>query len=169
MTLLAQGRLFGIFLLFFLRKDSVFLDFSTLSVGRSLCYAFLIKHIGGVLVLKTLIAIQSEPLTDLLCASLPQHDIHICRTGNDALQQMECLHPDILILELMLPSMDGITVLQRSSYKPRVILALTNLASQTVLAEAAAVGIQDVLLIPCTVRHIIKHLDALIEKVPSAD
>ena len=133
------------------------------------CYASVIKDMGGVFLLKVLIAIKSELLTDLLSSALSQHEIHICRTGTDALSQIASLHPDILLLELMLPGTDGITLLRKAEYKPPIILALTNLVSNYVLTEAAAAGIQDLLLIPCALRCILNHLDALIEKVPSAD
>ena len=118
---------------------------------------------------KVLIAIKSEILTDLLSSSLPEHDIHICRTGNDAFEQIESLHPDILLLDLMLPDMDGITVLRQSVFKPHVILALTNRATPAVLQAAADVGVQNMVLIPCTIRHIIEHLNALMEKAPSTE
>ena len=127
------------------------------------------KYTGGVLELKMLIAIKSESLTNLLSSSLSQYDVHICHTGNDTLKQLELLRPDFLILELMLPGMDGITVLRKSRYKPQVILALTNLATQSVLADASDVGIQTVLLIPCTIRYILEHLESLIEKASSAE
>lgn len=118
---------------------------------------------------KLLIAIKSEILTDLLSSSLPKHGIHICHTGSDALEQIESLHPDALLLELMLPDIDGINVLRKSVYKPHTILALTNLASPAVLQAAADAGVQGIILIPCAVRHIIERLNALIEKAPSAD
>lgn len=119
--------------------------------------------------MKVLIALKSELLTDLLSSALSQHSIHICHTGNDALKQIEFLHPDILILDLMLPIMDGLTVLQKSAYKPPVILALTNLSTQSVLTRAAAVGVQDIILVPCTLRYILERLNALIKKAPSPE
>ena len=49
------------------------------------------------------------------------------------------------------------------------ILALTNLVNTAVLQAAADAGVQDMILIPCTIRHIIEHLNTLIEKAPSAE
>lgn len=118
---------------------------------------------------RVLIAMKSELLSGPLSAALCQHDVHTCSLGTDALAQIESLHPQILILDLMPPGMDGITLLQKSGYKPRIILALTNVLNQDVLAKAAAAGIQDVLLIPCTVPYILKRLNILTEKYPSAE
>lgn len=114
-----------------------------------------------------LIAIKSDIICTALAKKLSHYKIYICNTGTKALEMLELLHPDILIIDLTLPDMSGLTVLQRSHYKPGIILALTNFVSDAVLQAAAAAGVQDVLLLPCTIQHIIRHLDALIEKVPS--
>lgn len=118
---------------------------------------------------KLLIATHLESTCTALARTLSQYEVHICSTGTDALTMLETLQPDILILDLMLPEIDGITVLRQSGYKPPIILALTNLASTSVLQAAVAAGAQDVLLIPCTIQHITKHLYTLIEEAPSPE
>ena len=119
--------------------------------------------------MKLLIAVKSEIITDLLVSSLSMHDIHTCDTGPDALAMLETHRPDALILDLPLPVMDGLTVLRETSFRPHSILALTNLATPAVIQAAANAGVQDMILIPCTIRHIIEHLNALIEKAPSTE
>ena len=123
----------------------------------------------GEYTLKLLIAVKLEILADSLAASLHQYDIHICSTGTDALAMLETLQPEILLLDLSLPGMDGLTLLQKSQFKPKYILALTNLATPVVVQAAVDAGVQDMILIPCTIRHIVKHLDALTGKAPSAE
>ena len=119
--------------------------------------------------MKLLIAVKSEIITDLLVSSLPMHDVLTCDTGTDALAMLEIYRPDALILDLTLPIMDGLTVLRKTTFRPHSILALTNLVAPAVLQAAADAGVQGMILIPCTIRHIIEHLNALIEKVPSAE
>ena len=104
-----------------------------------------------------------------LSEALPQYEVHICTTGTDVLKLLEALRPDILILDLMLPTMDGLTVLRSSTYKPHTILARTNLITPTVIHSAAKVGVQDLLLIPCTTRYIVERLNGLTEKIPSPE
>lgn len=81
---------------------------------------------------------------------------------------LEKYRPDALILDLTLSVIDGLTVLRKTSFRPHTILALTNLATPAVLQAAADAGVQEMILIPCTIRYIIEHLNALIEKAPSA-
>lgn len=118
---------------------------------------------------KLLIAIKSEAICTALVNELSRYEVHICDTDTDVLATLELLRPDILILDLRLPRMDGITILQKAHHKPRFILALTDLITDSVLVTAADVGIQDVILIPCTIRHVLNHLNALTEKAPSTE
>ena len=118
---------------------------------------------------KMLIATTSEAISTALSKALFRYEAHICSTGTETLAMLEILHPDILILDLMLPAIDGLTVLQKSSFRPRTILAITNFISATVLHAAADVGVQDIVLIPCTIRYIVNRLETLIEKVPSLE
>ena len=152
-----------------LRKTSVFLGSSRLSAKELLCYAPHINVLRGECILKLLIAVKSETITELLASSLSQYDIHTCNTGTDALAMLQTHRPDALILDLTLPVIDGLTVLRKASFRPNVILALTKLATPAVLQAAADAGVQAMILIPCTIRHIIEHLNALIEKAPSAE
>lgn len=118
---------------------------------------------------KILIATACEATSTELSNALSQYEVHVCNTGTAALAMLETLRPDILILDLMLPIMDGLTVLRKSNFRPHTILACTNIIAAFVLQAAAEVGVQDVLLIPCSIRYIIKRLDALTEKAPSAE
>lgn len=119
--------------------------------------------------MRLLIAVKSEVIADLLSAELSEYDIHICNTGAEALLMLESLHPDLLIIDFRLYGMDGITVLQETHHKPPVILALTDLITNSILELASVLGVQDVILIPCTIRHIVERLEALIEEAPSLD
>ena len=128
-----------------------------------------VGELRGERILKLLIAVKSEIITDLLASALSMHDVLTCDTGTDALAMLEKYRPDALILDLTLPVMDGLTVLRKTSFRPHSILALTNLATPAVLQAAADAGVQDMILIPCTIRHIIEHLNTLIEKAPSTE
>ena len=118
---------------------------------------------------KILIATVSAATNAALLNSLSQCEGYTCSTGTEALAMLETVQPDILILDLMLPAMDGLTVLRKSRFKPQLILARTNLINVAVLQAAAEVGVQDIILIPCTIRYIAEHLDALTEKIPSPE
>ena len=109
---------------------------------------------------KVLIAHNPGLLTDAIASHLcSKHDVQVCHTGTDALTLIDRQRPDVLILYLSLPDMDGISILQKVSYKPKFIIALTNLATDLVVHQANAVGISNIILIPCRVDLVIDRID----------
>lgn len=119
--------------------------------------------------MKVLIVSSSSAITTLLPPLLSRHEVHTICTGNDALLQLESLRPDVLILELMLPETDGLTVLRRSQYRPAHILALTTIVNSDIIRAAIDVGVQNMLLLPCSISQIVTYLDRLESKVPSPE
>ena len=75
---------------------------------------------------KLLIADSSESFTNKLAGELQaQFQVFTCSDGEKALELLSAYQPDILILNLMLPYVDGLTVLQESTFRPSMILAIT--------------------------------------------
>lgn len=80
-----------------------------------------------------------------------KYQISTCADGNTALELIRTQKPDILILDLMLPQLDGITLLRRVGPDvPPVILATTRLASAYVLQTAKDMGIGYLMIQPCS-------------------
>lgn len=118
---------------------------------------------------KLLIAVKSEMMGTALADLLTRYEVSVCHNGRDALGLLKSLRPDIFIVELSLPVVTGLTVLRQTCYRPPVILALTNLITENIMQTAADAGVQDMILLPCPVRHIIRHLEALIPKVSTPE
>ena len=117
--------------------------------------------------MKVLIAVRSKVIARQLVSILSQYEIHTCHTGKDALDLLEQILPDGLIIDLCLPAVNGLTVLRTSQFLPDTILAITNLAAGHVLSEAAAAGVKDIVLLPCPMRYIADRFDALLQNSPS--
>lgn len=110
-----------------------------------------------------LIAVSSEILSTALQEALPQHRVYTCHTGTTALAQLEALRPDIFIVELCLSGLSGLEVLAKASCKPPVILALTSFINDYVMQAAADAGVREMLLLPCSVAGILRHLEDFME------
>lgn len=102
--------------------------------------------------LKIMIADASESfcqaLTDVLCGS---YRVRSCRDGNEALQILKTFHADILILDMMLSGLDGITLLQKISQtqlRP-MVLATTRYVSEYILDSAERLGVGYLMVKPC--------------------
>ena len=107
---------------------------------------------------KLLIAVRSKALAATVAQALTQYEVHTCHTGPDALRLLETLTPEVFLVELTLPEVSGLSVLEATQYRPPVILALTCLVSEALLEKAAAAGVREVLLLPCPAASIIQRL-----------
>lgn len=68
----------------------------------------------------------------------------VATNGEEALNQIRALRPNLVLLELMLPVVDGFSVLKSVKEDPTVsdipVMVLTNLSQPTDEAEARAAG-----------------------------
>lgn len=111
-----------------------------------------------------LIAIDSEIITDELAHTFQsKYQVHTCSQGDDALQILQELRPDVLIINLALSHITGLEVLQQTKYAPPVIIALTNYASDHITQKVQDAGVGALIRLPCSMAGIIYHLNSLLQ------
>ena len=124
---------------------------------------------------KLMISVRSVSLAKYLAEDLDAgYDLYVCHTGPEALRYLETVQPDILIIDLGLPSIDGITTLNKSRHKPSVTVALTTYLSYKVELAAEAAGIDCLIMLPNSTKAILSNVYALADqklhkKIPSPD
>ena len=85
--------------------------------------------------------------------------------GNEVLQMVADAKPDVLVLDLILPGMDGLGILRRLDGEKRPkILAVSNFVTQEVVAEAGNLGASMFLSKPYNDSAMVEHLISLAEK-----
>lgn len=110
-----------------------------------------------------LIAEESEVFAKSLAEALQdQYRVHICTRGDTALELLESFHPDILIIGLILPYLDGLSVLKAVKQKPQFILALSAVPSGFAIQSARDAGAQNVILLPCTTGAVLGQLEDML-------
>lgn len=115
---------------------------------------------------KLLIAEGSEPFADELAAVLQsEFELQTCRDGERALELLLSFQPDVMILDLRLPFKDGLTVLQESAHRPRVILAITAYISGYVEKAAMDLGVQYIMNTPSVNALRVRLMDILANTV----
>ncbi len=109
---------------------------------------------------KVLIAHGSEELTNSLAQMLVgKFDTICCTDGNAALDCIARFRPEILILDLMLPYIDGFSVLEQAhEFLPSIILGIARNRSCYVLQSAAVHSIGYVMLEPCEAKSVVIRL-----------
>lgn len=111
---------------------------------------------------KLLIADASEPFSDALEEVLRnEFDLQVCHDGETALEQLLSFQPEVLILNLMLPFKDGLTVLQESAHHPRVILAICPYVNTYIEQAAANLGVQYIMIMPTVNALRVRLLDMI--------
>lgn len=109
---------------------------------------------------KLLIVARSETLRIQLREALGKnYAVTDCGDGATALELLDSVRPDALILDVELPYADGLSVLEEATCQPEVVLCLATFATDYTLLRAADLGVKYVLTKPCPIRIIAKHLD----------
>lgn len=92
--------------------------------------------------------------------------------GTEAVKAAEVLHPDAVILDLLLPGTDGVKVIEAvksSGSKAPVCLVAAAAANLTMLGEALAVGADYCLMRPCEYGVIAEKLQKMLAARSRAD
>lgn len=120
--------------------------------------------------LKLLIADSSDILTDAL-SSVFKHefDLLVCHDGEAALELLNDFAPDALILNLHLPYMDGLTLLQESTHSPRIILAIASVLAPPIEKRAERLGVQYLLRSPTVDCVRVRLMDMIAASSPPED
>ena len=74
----------------------------------------------------------------------------VATDGEEALKQIQALHPDVVLMELILPQLDGFSLLKTLSEDPLLadipVIVLTNLSQDSDVEEARRLGADDVMV-----------------------
>jgi DNA-binding response OmpR family regulator len=119
--------------------------------------------------MKILVIDDDPALTDLIKMILMPTEAHVVlsNSGVHALQIIQDVNPDIVILDLMMPDMDGWQVCQtvrRSSRVPIMILSV--LDNPGLVARALDMGADDYLVKPVKSAVLIAHINNLTRRGP---
>ena len=93
--------------------------------------------------------------------------VRVCQEGRETLQMLLKFKPDLLVLDMMLPGLDGISILQSSGeagIRPAV-LATTKFASDYLAEAAHRLGVGYMMVKPCDVQATAARLRDLAENL----
>ncbi len=97
------------------------------------------------------------------------HDVECVADGPTALHKALTTHPDLVVLDLMLPGLDGLEVCRRiQRQRPVPVLMLTARDSETDLLVGLAVGADDYLTKPFSPRELVARVHAILRRVDRA-
>lgn len=109
-----------------------------------------------------LLFLQSEEFRFAMREALQEHycviAAHDIASGADLLQDK----PDILFLDLFLPGTDGFRFMEENrNLLPPTVVLFTTLISLQILQTASDLGVDEIFLIPCSIRAVLKQLEQI--------
>ena len=114
---------------------------------------------------RILIADTSEVVRQTLREILEdQHDVKLCCDGRSALELLYRFRPHVLVMDLMLPGIDGLSLLQAAAdggLHP-AILATTRYQNDYILTTAYRLGVSYIMLRPCQTGALVDRIQDLI-------
>ena len=119
---------------------------------------------------KLLIADSSEIFMSALQSALgTEFQVRTCANGHTLKELLCSYQPDILILNLLLPYVDGLTVLQESPFRPSLIMAVTMHMSAYVEHAVTELGVDYTLISPSVESVVLRLQDLQKQYAVTAD
>lgn len=119
---------------------------------------------------RLLIVEDDRPLSEVLAYNLRQagYEVHVASDGREGLRQAELVAPDLIVLDLMLPLVDGLEVCRRLRYQPAtqnmLVLMLTAKAEEADEVVGLSLGADDYMTKPFSVRVLVERVHALLRR-----
>jgi two-component system, OmpR family, alkaline phosphatase synthesis response regulator PhoP len=116
----------------------------------------------------TILVVDDEPpILDLIASYLRADgfSVHTAQDGPSALAQARAVRPDLIVLDVMLPGMDGMEVCRRIQQEFDVyILMLTARAEEIDKIVGLSVGADDYLTKPFSPRELVMRVKAILRR-----
>ena len=117
-----------------------------------------------------LVVEDDKALADILKYNLDQngYEVSVARDGQDGLQQAEVKVPDVVLLDLMLPVLDGLDVCRRlrasAITRDMLIVMLTAKSEESDQLVGFSIGADDYVKKPFSVRVLLERIKALLRR-----
>ena len=118
---------------------------------------------------RSIVVVEDEALiADAIAARLRSEgmEVHVAGDGPTGVAYAERFEPDLVILDLMLPGLDGLEVCRRIQHDRHVpVMMLTARDDETDLVVGLAVGADDYLTKPFSMRELVARVQALFRRI----
>lgn len=114
-----------------------------------------------------LVVDDEKPLARMIATYLERagYEVTIAHTGPDAVQAARMHSPDVMVLDLGLPGLDGIEVCRRvRAFSDCYVLMLTARGNEPDRLQGLAVGADDYITKPFSVRELVARVGAVMRR-----
>ena len=117
--------------------------------------------------IRVLVVDDEQVITEMLSMGLSYEgfDVRVARTGLEALELAKQVSPDLMVLDIMLPGMDGLEVCRRlSGKKDMAIIMLTARGEVDDRIAGLDIGADDYLAKPFVFRELLARIHAVLRR-----
>lgn len=121
---------------------------------------------------KRILVVDDEPnILTLLKMNLEinRYEVITAETGNEAIKKALTESPDLILLDLMLPDIDGVTVCQKIRTEPSIrtipVIMLTAKTEETDMIIGLEVGADDYITKPFSIREVLARIKVLFRRI----
>src|SRR5437588_8846353 len=116
------------------------------------------------------LVVEDEPaIADVVARYLRRagYETAVAGTGRDAVGRAEEARPDVVVLDLMLPDIDGLEVMRRLRREPRrrAIILLTARSEESDRIVGLRLGADDYVVKPFSPAELVARVDALLRRI----
>lgn len=114
-----------------------------------------------------LVVDDEATVREVVSEKLKLHNFRVitAATGKEALQLFADTHPDLIILDLRLPDIDGMTICQQIRRKSRVpIIMLTAMGEEINRIVGLEIGADDYVTKPCSLDELLARVKAVLRR-----
>lgn len=122
-----------------------------------------------------LIADDEQDILEIISYNLSKegYEVYTAKDGNEAIEKAKQIHPDLIILDIMMPKKTGVEVCQilRSQplFQDTLIIFLTALSDEASQIKGLETGADDYVSKPISPKVLVSRVNALFRRVNSKD
>ncbi len=122
-----------------------------------------------------LIADDEQDILEIISYNLTKegYEVYTAKDGNEAIEKAKQIHPDLIILDIMMPKKTGVEVCQilRSQplFQDTLIIFLTALSDEASQIKGLETGADDYVSKPISPKVLVSRVNALFRRVHSKD
>ena len=122
----------------------------------------------------SILVVDDEPtIGEVVCRYLDRagYETRVALDGNAALEQVERQSPDLVVLDLMLPGIEGLEVMRRIRDRDRnhtAIILLTAKGEETDRVIGLRLGADDYVVKPFSPAELVARIDAVLRRVDTS-